>query len=454
MITLVATRSHLLRWCGLVLGLPVIALTLVVLSDAIPDRFITRPIHDAILDETISENSLSVGFTGGQVDGFSECKRMTVGLGAPEGWSTFESAVRSPTLGSCRLAESKILGWAQGDVLERSFDYYRYWNGSTVVLRPAVAAFGVAGTRLAAAAALIAVTTAFALALRRRVGPSATALLLVPLLLTTDFIDLPGALLHAIGMTVAIGGAAMMLRLLRAESSVQTYAAAAFTTGAASLFFADLTNPDASWALVACSAAVVAVGTDQLAGAVRRSAASAVGWIVGFGWMWATKWVIAASVVGFAAVRDQIRNKTEERLQGEVRGVDNSQFQGLRRAWGAWWNQPLIGLVVVVLVVVAAVLASRRRDLASTWRRRVLIGAPAAIPFVWHIVMRQHTVIHAWFTYRSFPVAFGIVLLALTARLDSSSPNVGEHGDDQGDDVELKGIEPLTSSLRTTRSTN
>ncbi len=35
--------------------------------------------------------------------------------------------------------------------------------------------------------------------------------------------------------------------------------------------------------------------------------------------------------------------------------------------------------------------------------------------------MRQHTVIHYWFTYRSFPVAFGIVLLALTARVESTS---------------------------------
>jgi hypothetical protein len=402
-------------------------LTLVVLIDAIPNRFVAEPIHDAIVDGTITQNSYSVGFTGGRVDGFSECKRMTVGLGAPEGMSTFESAVRSPTLGPCETAVPKIIGWAQGTGgLERSYDYYRYWNGSAVVLRPTVAAFGVAGTRMVAAMALIAVTIAFAVTLGRRVGRGAAVMSLAPLLLTTDYIDLPGALLHAIGMIVAVGGAALMLRWLRPDSSVETYAAAAFTAGAASLFFADLTNPDASWALVACSAAVVAVGAEQSADAVRRSAASAIGWIVGFTWMWASKWLIASFVLGFARVSEEIRNKTEERLNADVPGVSDSRFEGLRRAWREWWNEPLIVVVVVVLVVIAALLVSRQGDLASTWQRRLLIGAPAAIPFCWHVVMRQHTVIHSWFTYRSFAVAFGIILLALTARLKQRSSEAEE----------------------------
>ncbi len=39
------------------------------------------------------------------------------------------------------------------------------------------------------------------------------------------------------------------------------------------------------------------------------------------------------------------------------------------------------------------------------------------IPVVWHLVLRNHTSVHSWFTYRSFAVAFGILLMALTARI-------------------------------------
>jgi len=401
-------------------------LALVVFSAAIPNRVVTERIHDAIVDGTITEKSLTIGFAGNTIDGFSECKRMTVGLGAPEGMSTFESAVRSPTLGRCEWTVPKILDWANGEKLESSFDYYRYWNGSAVVLRPAVAVVGVAGTRLAAAMALAAVTIAFAIALGRRVGRTAALMVLAALLLTTDYIDLPGALVHAIGMIVAFAAVTMMLRWLRPDSSVETYAAAAFTAGAASLFFADLTNPDASWALVAASAAVVAVGSNRSTDAARRTAASTIGWIVGFAWMWASKWVVASFVVGFPTVREEIMNKTEERLNGDVQGTGDSRFEGLHRAWDQWWDQPLIIVVVIALAVIAALMVVRRKDLSSTWRARLLIAAPAVIPFCWHIVMRQHTVIHSWFTYRSFAVAFGIMLLALTARLEPRAVELDE----------------------------
>jgi len=391
------------------------------MSAAIPNKLVTERIHDAIVDGTITEKSLTIGFTGNTIDGFSECKRMTVGLGAPDRMSLFESAVRSPTLGRCEWAVPKIVGWADGASLERSFDYYRYWNGSAVVLRASVVAVGVAGTRLIAAMALAATTLAFAMMLGRRVGRGAVAMVLAPLLLTTDYIDLPGALLHAVGMIVAFGVAAAMLRWLRPDSSIETYAMVGFVGGAASLFFADLTNPDATWALTVVSATVVAVGAAHVTDAVRRTLATAGAWIFGFAWMWASKWLIASFVLGFSTVRQEISAKTEERLNGEVQGVGDSRLAGLQRAWHHWWDQPLIWVVVLSLVTIAALVIWRRGDLASTWPRRLLIATPAVIPLCWHVVMRQHTVIHYWFTYRSFPVAFGIVLLALTARVEPTS---------------------------------
>ena len=56
------------------------------------------------------------------------------------------------------------------------------------------------------------------------------------------------------------------------------------------------------------------------------------------------------------------------------------------------------------------------------------------LPFVWHLVMRQHTFVHGWFTYRSFAVAFGIVLLAATARLPTTAPSNDDENDDENGD--------------------
>lgn len=410
-------RRGLVRGIAVLVALPVLALMLVVVADLIPDRLVMSRMHSEIVEGKLDENSYSVGNTGGTVDGHSECKRMTIGLGAPTGMNDFESAIWSPTLGGCESAVPKIRVWADGDGLTRSYFYFRYWNGSAVVLRPSVAVLGVSGTRLVAAGVLAVAAIALAIGLARRVGRSSSALFVAPLLLTTDYIDLPGELVHAIGMIVTVGGAVAMLRYLRSDSSAGTYGVAAFVLGGAFNFFADLTNPDAAWALVVAMSAVVAVGAGPIGSAIKRTTASAAGWIIGFAWMWLSKWVVASLVVGYSTVRNVVRFQAEERLAGDTAGMGDSPFVGLASAWDEWLNEPLIPLLVPLLLVGAAVVMWRRRDLSTTWQRRLVLLAPAAIPFGWHLVMRQHTFVHGWFTYRSFAVAFGIVLLAATARL-------------------------------------
>jgi len=406
------------RWLLLLVGLPIVAVTLVVVADLIPDRYVTDRLVDAIAAGELDARPYTVGASGAQVDKFSECKRLTVGLGAPPGMGTVESAISSPTLGPCPTAIPKLLGWSNGEGLERSYDYFRYWNGSTVVLRPAVAAVGVTGTRVLAAAALALVIWAWASRVGRMIGRIAPTLFVAVLVLTTDAIDLPGALVHAIGMVVTFGAAAAVVWWLSADASPGTYAAAAFGAGAASQFFGDLTNPDASWAILIMSAAIVA-SVLPIRSAAARVAAAGVAWIAGYAWIWVSKWVVAAVVLGYDAVRSDVVDKAEERLGGDAEGYDDGLAAGLSGAWRVWIDQPLMPWALVGLVVVAIIVVIRRREAVSTWPYRLMLGSAAIIPPVWHLVLRNHTTVHSFFTYRSFAVAFGIILVAATARLAS-----------------------------------
>lgn len=408
-------RSTPLTWAVLVVGLPIVALALVVAADAIPDRFVAYRLRDAIERGQLVDASYSVGYTGGQVDGYSECKRMTIGLGADSGIGTFESAVRSPTLGPCETAVPAVRAWASGEGWAGSYDYFRYWNGSTALMRPAIAVVGLPGTRLLAAGALVAVAAALFWRSQRTVGRLSASLFVAPLVVTTDFIDLPGALVQAIGMIVGLGAAALYLWFVPSRAPWPTFALAAFACGAASQFFGDLTNPDASWALVVSAAAMIAVGSEG--GALRRVVAAGGGWIAGFAWIWFTKWAIASAVVGFETVRFVVTDKAEERLGGEVDGADVGLTSGLRAAWRTWIDQPLTALSLLGLSLAAAVVVARRRDLAATWRSRVLLASGAGIPLVWHVALRNHTAVHFWFTYRSIAVAVGIALMAATATI-------------------------------------
>ena len=55
------------------------------------------------------------------------------------------------------------------------------------------------------------------------------------------------------------------------------------------------------------------------------TAAAAVGWVAGLAWMWVSKWVIAAAVVGVDAVVDDVRSQIEFRLSGDYEGVSPSR---------------------------------------------------------------------------------------------------------------------------------
>lgn len=408
-------RSAPLMWVALVVGLPLLALAVVVSADAIPDRFVAYRLRDAIDRGQLVERSYSVGYAGGQVDGYSECKRITIGLGADAGIGTFESAVRSPTLGPCESAVPAVRAWADGQGWSGSYDYFRYWNGSTAVMRPAVAAVGLSATRLLVAVALVAAAWAWFWRSRRAVGTLSASMLLAPLVLTTDFVDLPGALVQAIGMVVALAAAALYLWFVPSRAPWHVFAGAAFACGAASQFFGDLTNPDASWAVVVAASAMVTVGSaSQMTG---RVAAAAVGWIAGYVWIWFTKWAIAATVVGYETVRFVVTNKAEERLSGQVDGADTTLWSGVTAALRAWRDQPLTTLTVLGLGLAAVVVLVRRGDLSSSWKPRLLLASGAVIPVVWHVVLRNHTAVHFWFTYRSFAVAFGIALMAMTAQI-------------------------------------
>ncbi len=138
----------------LLVALPIVGLVLVVLADAIPDRPIARHLGVEILNERLTTEDYGTALSGHQIDRFTDCIGITIGLGSPPGTNTIESAISSPTLGKCSEAVPRLQSYLDGDGLEQSYPYYRYWHGYSVVLRPLLAVVGLQGTRVVMLVAL------------------------------------------------------------------------------------------------------------------------------------------------------------------------------------------------------------------------------------------------------------------------------------------------------------
>ena len=415
---MIGSRWSLERKLLLVLLLaPLLGLVGVVAGEVVPDGRIAYSLlrgHRAGILDVEERPPTPLGTT---MDRYTECVAVTVGLGDPAGSSLLESAVVSPAYRGCRRAVTRLEQLdATGELPEAPL-YLRYWHGYTVVTRPSLAIFGLAGARWIALGLLAASVTVLGASVKRAVGLLPAVALVVPGLLTTDLMLGGLTIPHAFGLGAAFFGGWIAFAAVSRRPTWIVAGLAAALAGTVMAYVDLLTTMPGSLALAAVGATIAVVATGS--GPVWRvTAAGAVGWAVGLVWMWVWKWVFAAIAVGPKRVVDEVRSQVEFRLAGEHEGISDSPARGLTSNVEYWWDRPLTPLVVVATLALVGTVAVRNRRRLSG--QVAVSAAIVAVPFVsWYLALSNHNQIHVWMTYRSIPLAFGalaaLVLAAATA---------------------------------------
>ena len=390
---------------------PALAVALSFAASFVPDRLILGELTGAVQREEVVLFP-QVGISGRGLDTFSDCIALTMGLGDTDGGPA-TIWLRSPTLGSCDGATRSIVAYDSGEGLSGGYEYFRYWHGYTGVSRPLVALVGVSGQRIVLFWAFVGALALFARRLWGAHGWITPIALLGPFLLTTDTVELARSLPHGVPALAAVLGAWWLHRVGSDEDrSDLTVASTAFLVGAAYVFVDLLTTPPGAWALAVGSTLLASAGHLRGKALARRGLLTSVGWIVGWVWTWVSKWMLAVPVLGYSTVRETIGGAIDDRVAGEREYIDLALFNALEVNLRTWWAHPLTPPVLVAIVVAAALVA-RRNAFVSTWSTRLLIAAPAAIPLVWFELLRNHSLVHPHFVYRSLGVTAGLIALAL-----------------------------------------
>lgn len=404
------------------LVLPVIGLGLVSLANLVPDRPIVDELFESVKAGRIPSDFSPRTTSGRIVDSWTDCHTITVGLGDAPGTSQWSAALRSPTLGNCVRTISNLQGWANGEGLFRHTEYFRYWHGTAAFSRPAIATIGLVGARAVTGWLLVAAAAGLGWSLLRRHGAALSAALLGPFLLTTDVLDLPASLHQAWAVIAALVAAWLAHEVVWGRDSTGRVVLVSIVAGSSFVFFDLLTIPAGAWAL---TTAVILLAASRRVGGTRLGGLGALavgGWFVGYASMWVAKWVFALLVYGYDRVRTDIVDTTDFRLDGQPDyAIDLSLGAGVRRMWEVWTQHPLAWPVLAVLasMVAAVVFVRHRRGTLDARHRladRVVVAAPALLPFLWFEVVRNHTQIHG-FPARSIPIAMGIVAAAIIVRL-------------------------------------
>ena len=152
---------------------------------------------------------------------------------------------------------------------------------------------------------------------------------------------------------------------------------------------------------------------------------SSISWGVGYALTWIAKWGITTVVLG---VRYFIRNLSviEYRLNGsEEEPLD--RIGTLQKNLKAWLNIRDNGMiswskVVIVIAVIALILLiwKKAKDMKTILAYLPMLLV-AAYPYIWYLVMSNHSQIHYWYTYRNQVLTLFAGLIFLASILKSKN---------------------------------
>ena len=160
---------------------------------------------------------------------------------------------------------------------------------------------------------------------------------------------------------------------------------------------------------------------------------ASLSWFFGYALTWISKWLLSAAILG---VRYFWRTMSvvQYRLEGsEEEPLD--RIGTIQRNLKAWLNVQDGGVIswskIALLILIVAVVLIIWRKLKD-WKA---VGAylpilfVAAYPYIWYLVMSNHSQIHYWYTYRAQLVALFAGLVFLAAILRERKPEEKAEGE-------------------------
>ena len=139
-------------------------------------------------------------------------------------------------------------------------------------------------------------------------------------------------------------------------------------------------------------------------------------WVLGYGAMWAGKWVCASLLTEQHVIADALKNALGRTGAEERMGLFRVIWQNAQN-----YVNPMGKLLVLLLALVLAyALLSKACRFRLSWRKAAPMLLLALYPFVWYMALRNHSMIHAYMTHRNLAVTVMAVCCAVSLCLEEN----------------------------------
>lgn len=281
-----------------------------------------------------------------------------------------------------------------------STDYVRYWHGSSYLIRPLLLFTDINGIRVLGGIimSLLAVCLAFLLYSRSRLLFSAFLFSAVIMNLWIVPLSIQFTSVFYISLISSI--------IILLKKNIR-YCELFAVIGCLTSYFDLLTVPLVTLGMPL----TILLSTDDSAISEkwRKLIVCSLSWVMGYGVLWASKWLLAYLIIGYDVTEayKTIAFRTSTMFAGydfSVAGIIGYLLSANRLIF------VLLMLFIIGFLVFNYILFRKKRN---AFANNSYLLAIAVMPFVWCMVLRNHSIIHYWFVWRVFFVSLFAYILFL-----------------------------------------
>lgn len=306
-----------------------------------------------------------------------------------------------------------LIGYAFGlNSNNEAVDYPRYWHGHQVILKPLLMLFDYSQIRFVNFIMVLFVSSLALFLLYKKAGVKYALAYLATVVCISPSVmpfSLQNVTIYYITALSVIAMCTMQEKIGRKYDIGIVFCIIGLLTS----YFDFLTYPTVTLG-VPLVLAVILFKENKLAEDFYMLVKSSICWAIGYIGMWMSKWLIGSAILQKNVLADALESV-------RMRMGQNNAFEAV--AASTMTNNITISerigtplqmvmcdyviLLMLVFVVVSLILAKKGKEQVLHRKNNlILFGLIALIPFVWYILVANHTVIHYFFTFRTMATFF------------------------------------------------
>lgn len=303
-----------------------------------------------------------------------------------------------------------IAEYQDGMEPDSEFSYGRYWHGYLILLKPILCLFDYGQIRYLMAACQLVLLFLVLSRVQQRLGMRYALALLGAYIVLNPITTMDCMQYNVVALLTLFCLLVLMWRADYWLSHDYQIVLLFCTFGLLTSYFDLLTYPLLTLGLPLLTWVALRLQTASK-GHLWPLILNSIAWGVGYGGMWAMKWVYGSLVLGREMFSEALYN-IEKRTSTSMDGVDDAiTYINVLKCNVADVSVVAILACVVILLIILLYGKGMRR--IAEWKSGWYLLAVAIYPLLWYAAVKNHSYIHSWFTFRNLAIGvYGGLLFA------------------------------------------